>query len=99
VKIILLSSLLYFGIGLMLFAISPNFPKMTILAEETGCGGEEPCPKGQTCVNGVCQVCDIVCNGECYPAGTSQTSNFHALYVPVLFVWFPTICTANRFGF
>ncbi|MDR2439356.1 MAG: hypothetical protein LBE12_08315 [Planctomycetaceae bacterium] len=66
----LLSSLLYFGIGLILFAISPEFPKMTILAEETGCGGEEPCPEGQTCVDGVCKVCDVVCNGECYPAGT-----------------------------
>ncbi|MDR2438119.1 MAG: hypothetical protein LBE12_01955 [Planctomycetaceae bacterium] len=65
----LLASLLYLGLGLIFCAIAPDSPK--ILAEGTGCGGEESCPAGQTCVDGVCKVCDVVCNGECYPAGTS----------------------------
>ena len=54
----LTATFLYLGLGFVLLAITPELPKSFAQCTDCieGCGGEEPCDEGLTCVNGEC-VC------------------------------------------
>ncbi|MDR2346268.1 MAG: hypothetical protein LBE18_09405 [Planctomycetaceae bacterium] len=64
-----LATILYFGIGLILYGITPSQTPSYLYAEYSGCGGELICADGETCCDGSC-CSGVCCNGNCLPAGT-----------------------------
>lgn len=72
------ASVIYFGLGLMLYAIVPNseITLNQVSFAQSGCGGEADCPGSQQCINGECTdapcgpnaTCgkdEQCCNGKC----------------------------------
>lgn len=76
------AAIIYFGLGLMLYAIIPD-PIVSFSFAQNGCGGEEDCPDGQQCINGECTdtPCEndgecgsdeACCNGKCFKTATQK---------------------------
>lgn len=70
----ILASFFYFGVGLMLLAITPQ---QHFAVAQSGCGGESVCPTGYKCVSGECRLCPTggcpagkeCCGGDCITSG------------------------------